>query len=310
MTTTKAATKATKATAKSSKSVYEMVTDRIIQELEQGTIPWEKPWSGGFDGAFNRMSKRPYSLINQCMLKHTGEYASFKQWGELGGKIKKGEKAEFVVFWKILPVKEKDEKTGEEETKMIPLLKYYNVFHISQVEGVEPLEKEDREDIKNNPVEEAENVISDYLKRSGVKMERILSNRAFYRPFSDEVVIPHLDQFKEVSEAYSTYFHELTHSTGHKTRLDRFGNNPADNMFGSESYSKEELVAEMGSAFILNHLGIESKKSFRNSSAYIQGWLKALKNDTRLITSAASKAEKAVKLILDIKDEEKETAEN
>lgn len=294
---------------KASKSVYEMVTDRIISELENGTIPWEKPWSGGFDGAFNRISKRPYSLINQCMLKHTGEYASFKQWGELGGKVKKGEKAEFVVFWKILPVKEKDEKTGEESTKMIPLLRYYNVFHISQVEGVEPLAKEDRENVRNNPVEEAENVIADYLGRSGVKMERTLSNRAFYRPFSDEVVVPKLEQFKEVAEAYSTYFHELTHSTGHKSRFDRFGSNPAENMFGSESYSKEELVAEMGSAFILNYLGIESKKSFRNSSAYIQGWLKALKNDTRMITSAASKAEKAVKLILNIKEEAKETEE-
>ena len=151
-------------TKKSSKSVYEMVTSRIIEELENGIIPWEKPWSGGFDGAFNRVSKRQYSLINQCMLKHTGEYATFKQWTELGGKIKKGSKSEFVVFWKICPIKDENKDTGEEETKNIPVLRYFNVFHISDVEGVEPLSKKDRKVI--NPIDEAETIINDYLKEN------------------------------------------------------------------------------------------------------------------------------------------------
>lgn len=289
------------------KSVYEMVTEKIISELENGIIPWEKPWSGGFNGAFNRVSKKQYSLINQCMLRHNGEYATFKQWQELGGRIKKGAKSEFVVFWKIYPVTEKDDK-GNETKKNVPILRYYNVFHISDVEGVEPLANEERKTI--DPVEEAENIISDYLTRSGVRMERVLSNKAYYAPYSDSVTVPKLEQFKEVSEAYSTYFHELTHSTGHKNRLDRFPKDISENLFGSESYSKEELVAEMGAAMILSYLGIESKKSFRNSTAYIQGWLKALKNDVRLITSASSKAEKAVKLILNEKEDSKGNEED
>lgn len=314
----------TKTTVTTNKfSVYEKVTNRIIQELEKGIIPWEKPWSGGFDGAFNRFSGNTYSLINQCLLNHTGEYGSYLQWKQLAekmhpekvkanewpGGVKKGAEKEFVVFWKITKKKETDPKTGEEVEKTIPVLRYFEVFHISQVqiEGLEPLTKEERKAL--NPVEEAEDIISNYLTRSGVKMTRELSNKAYYAPYSDSVVVPLLNQFKEVGEAYSTYFHELTHSTGHKTRLDRFGSNPADNLFGSESYSKEELVAEMGSAFILNYLGIETDHSFRNSSAYIQGWLKALKNDTRLITSASSKAEKAVKLILNLTDEAKDEEE-
>lgn len=120
-------------------NVYEMVTARIIAELEKGNIPWEKPWTGVRSGAYNRISKKPYSIINQMLLQHTGEYATFKQWTDLGGHIRKGEKSEFVVFWKILEKEETNEDTGEKEVRKIPMLRYYNVFHISQVDGVEPL---------------------------------------------------------------------------------------------------------------------------------------------------------------------------
>ena len=279
-------------------SVYQMVTDKIIKQLEEGTIPWEKPWtgmSGALGGAFNRKTKKAYSFINQCMLLHDGEYASFKQWQEMGGKIKKGEHGEFVVFWKILPVKETDPDTGKVVTKNIPMLRYYNVFHISQVEGVEPLAKEELKHV--DPVAEAEELITAYTTRENMKFTRTASNRAYYSPMMDYVSVPLLEQFPKVEEAYSTYFHELTHSTGHKRRLDRFPDNMADAMFGSESYSKEELVAEMGAAMILNRLGIETVKSSRNNAAYIQSWLKVLKGDVRFVTSAASKAEKAVKFI-------------
>lgn len=127
-------------------NVYEMVTERIIAELEKGVIPWEKPWTGVRSGAYNRVSKRPYSLLNQMLLKHTGEYATYKQWQDLGGQVKKGEKSEIVVFWKIFEAEETNKDTGEKETKKIPLLRYYNVFHISQVEGVEPLAPDTRAD--------------------------------------------------------------------------------------------------------------------------------------------------------------------
>ncbi len=124
-----------------SKSIYEMVTDRIINQLEQGVIPWQKPWTGVRSGAYNRISKKSYSLLNQMLLQHDGEYATFKQWQDLGGHVRKGEKSEIVTFWKIQPVEEEQED-GTKVVKQIPLLRYFNVFHISQVNGVEPLPKE------------------------------------------------------------------------------------------------------------------------------------------------------------------------
>ena len=293
--------------SKEKKSVYAMVTDKIISQLENGIIPWEKPWTGVAGGAFNRKSKRPYSFINQCMLAHDGEYASFKQWKELGGHVKKGEHGEFVVFWKILPVKETDPDTGKTITKHIPMLRYYNVFHISQVEGVEPLKTEELH--HTDPIKEAEELIDSYTKRENIRFTRSKSDRAFYSPSGDYVSVPLLEQFPKVEEAYSTYFHELTHSTGHKSRLDRFPKDITEAMFGSESYSKEELVAEMGAAMILNRLGIETTKSSRNNAAYIQSWLQVLKGDVRFVTSAASKAEKAVRLIYNEQANEKEESE-
>ena len=276
------------------KNVYDMVTERIIAELEKGSIPWEKPWTGVRSGAYNRVSKKAYSLLNQMLLKHTGEYATFKQWTDLGGHIKKGEKSEMVVFWKIFEKEETNSDTGEKEVQKIPMLRYYNVFHISQVEGVEPLAIPFR-DVE--PIEEADKVIADYVARENIEFTECASNEAYYSPSRDCVVVPMKEQYKLINEYYSTTFHELTHSTGHKNRLDRLksGQNAA---FGSENYSKEELVAEIGSASIMNLLGIETKKTFRNSAAYIQNWLQVLKNDSKFIVSAAGRAEKAVNYIM------------
>lgn len=276
------------------KNVYDLVTERIIAELEKGIIPWEKPWTGVRSGAYNRVSKKAYSLLNQMLLKHTGEYATFKQWTDLGGHIKKGEKSEMVVFWKIFEKEEINSDTGEKEVQKIPMLRYYNVFHISQVEGVEPLAIPFR-DVE--PIEEADKVIADYVARENIEFTECASNEAYYSPSRDCVVVPMKEQYKLINEYYSTTFHELTHSTGHKSRLDRLksGQNAA---FGSENYSKEELVAEIGSASIMNLLRIETKKTFRNSAAYIQNWLQVLKNDSKFIVSAAGRAEKAVNYIM------------
>lgn len=274
-------------------NVYQLVTDRIIAELENGTIPWQKPWTGVRGGAFNRISKKPYSLLNQMLLRRRGEYASFKQWKELGGHVKKGAKSEMVVFWKILPV-EKEDKDGKKVKKTVPLLRYYNVFHISQVEGVEPLEQPEN-DVE--PVREAEDIISDYVSREKVGFEEAVGDEAFYSPSSDTVVVPCKGQFMDVNKYYATVFHELVHSTGHKTRLDRFSDGKAA-AFGSDVYSKEELVAEIGSADIMNAAGMETESTFKNNASYIQNWLAVLKNDNKFIVSASAKAEKAVDLIL------------
>ena len=279
-----------------SKSVYELVTDRIIEQLENGIIPWEKPWTGIRSGAFNRVSKKSYSLLNQMLLKHKGEYATFKQWQDLGGKVRKGEKSEIIVFWKVLPIEEEQED-GTKITKQIPFLRYINVFHISQVDGVEPLPKEELNDIE--PIEKAENVLKDYWKRENITVEHIAGNRAYYSPTRDMICLPLFEQFTDANEYYSTAFHESVHSTMKESRCNRAEERKNKLVaFGSEEYSKEELIAELGSANLMNFIGIETKKSFRNSSAYIQNWLSVLRNDIKFIVSASSKAEKAVNFIL------------
>lgn len=184
---------------------------------------------------------------------------------------------------------------GTEEVKNIPILRYYSVFHISQVEGVEPLAAENRKVIE--PIEEAERVFNEYLTREHITLEQEASNEAYYSPIRDMIHLPLREQFKDIAEYYSTAYHEAAHSTGHKLRLNRLTSG-ADAAFGSENYSKEECTAEISSATILNLLGIETNKSFRNSAAYIKSWLSVLKNDNRFIVSAASRAEKAVNYII------------
>lgn len=278
-----------------SQSVYQMITDRFIAELEKGNVLWwTKPWKGVRGGAYNRVSKKPYSLLNQLMLSKQGEYATFKQWSDLGGTIKKGSKSEIVVFWKITPTEEVKED-GTKEVKHIPILRYFNVFHISQVDGVEPLEVAELTELE--PIEEAERIKEEYKSRENITIDEIVTNEAFYSPSRDYIQVPCKEQYTDIAEFYGTLFHEMVHSTGSSKRLDRLDTS-INSRFGSETYSKEELIAEIGSASILNMLGIETPQTFRNSTAYIQSWLKVLRNDNRFIVSACSKAEKAVDYIL------------
>lgn len=277
-------------------NVYELVTNRIIEQLENNIIPWEKPWSGTIDGAFNRVSKKPYSILNQMLLKYDGEYATFKQWQELGGHIRKAEKSEIIVFWKMYPIKEKQDD-GTEIIKTIPLLKYINVFHISQVDGVEPLKQKVTHDIE--PIDKAEKILNDYWNRENITIEHVKGDKAFYSPMFDKIQLPLFKQFKQSEDYYSTAFHESVHSTMKTSRCNRQEDRKGKVVsFASDEYSKEELCAEIGSAQLMNIVGIETTKSFRNSTAYIQSWLKVLRNDNKFIVSASSKAEKAVNYIL------------
>ena len=284
-------------------NIYEEITNRIIEQLENNIIPWHKPWSGISGGAYNRVSKKPYSLLNQMLLKHDGEYATYKQWSNLGGKVRKGEKSEIVVFWKIVQVEE--EKNGKIEKKSIPLLKYINVFHVSQVEGVE---SKNIKPIEHEPIEEAERIKNGYIERENIVIEELTTNEAYYSPMMDYIQVPCKEQFMDIMEFYSTLFHEMVHSTGHRDRLGRLDTGVKLASFGSEEYSKEELIAEIGSAFLMNHIGIETPKTFKNSAAYIQSWLKVLRNDNKFIVSASSKAEKAMKYILGTMEENVTTA--
>ena len=299
--------------------IYAAVTERIIEQMEQGIIPWQKPWISN-SKAISHATGKPYSLLNQLLLGRPGEYLTFKQCQQAGGKVKKGEKASMVVFWKW--IEQEDEETGDSEgaplgatsgediypqprscdakrgsrSKEVPFLRYYNVFHIDQCEGVSAkYTTESAFPDGADTLAAAQDIIYDYLGREGVKLTHEEGDRAFYRPSTDEIVLPIRKQFVSTAEYYSTVFHELTHSTGHPSRLNRL---TRPSFFGTEDYSKEELVAEIGAATLVNHVGLETASSFRNSAAYIQNWLGVLKGDKRFIVSAAGRAEKAVNLIL------------
>lgn len=276
--------------------IYEAVTDRIVQQLEQGVIPWHKPWTGLQSGAISGTTGKPYSLLNQMLLGKPGEWYTWNQMQKLGGKVRKGEKSSMVVFWKQQAIKEEDPATGEKVERMIPMLKYFNVFHIDQTEGIEA-KTIDPETYDPATDEKADAIIADYLQRSGVKLEHRQGDKAFYSPSTDRVVLPLREQFQEMAAYYSTAFHELTHSTGHSSRLNRLTGKA---FFGNEEYSREELVAEIGAAALLAHCGIETDVSLRNSAAYIKSWLNALRNDKRMIVTASGAAAKAFELITGI----------
>lgn len=267
-------------------SVYEIVTERIIKKLEQGTVPWRMPWRSGQTVSWK--TQKPYRGINQ-MLLDPGEYATFKQIEEAGGKVKKGAKSSIIVFWKWLEVE--DEETDEKEK--IPMLRYYRVFEInSQVEGLKSKRK-DQPAFEHDPIQEAEKIIKGYRNGPPISFK---PGKAFYRPSTDEISVPAIIEYQKAEEFYSTLFHEMIHSTGHKSRLNRAGVSNQAAAFGSEVYSKEELVAEMGAAMLCGVTGIENT-TIDNSASYIAGWLRKLKNDSKLVVLAAAQAQKAADYI-------------
>ena len=289
---------------------YQMVTDRICELLEQGFIPWDKPWAMAKTSAWSGCDGHIYSLLNQFMLADpnkkyksweeltadiAGEWVTFKQALDRGGCVRKGETGRKIVFFTMLPEKDED---GNETKRTFPFLKWTTVFKVSQCDGIEQKFHEDADCLYDfNADQTADEIADGYMNREGVKLRKRHGNKAYYTPKTDTVTMPLPEQFADNAEYYSTLFHELTHSTGHEKRLNRISKAAA---FGDEEYSAEELVAEIGSASLLATIGIENARTFRNSAAYIQGWLKALKNDKKLIVSASSKAEKAIKLILGI----------
>lgn len=292
----------------SNQDLYSKITDAIIAELEQGIIPWKKPWTGTVDGPISHATGKPYSFLNQLLLRRPGEYLTFHQVQQEGGRVNKGAKGTTVYFWKLIQ-KDADGNIihnaleylaakNKGDITTIPVLKSFVVFHISDTTGIKPKHGTVIKDAGLKPDAKAEAILTDYLTREHIKFTASLSNKAYYSPSFDEIQVPAMKQFAALSEYYSTAFHETVHSTGHPSRLHRFETGSATAAFGTATYSKEELVAEIGSAFLCNRTGLETPASFKNSAAYIRGYLEALKNDKSLIVSAASKAEKAVKLIL------------
>ena len=276
-----------------STKVYQVITNQIIELLESGVIPWEKPWTG-VDHK-NMVSKKPYRGLNPFMLQASairGEYQSnywlsYNQAKGKGGQVRKGEKSTLVIFWKWFG--KKDEETGE-VTDRFPMLRYYRVFNVDQVDWPEgyTVPVDELPDCFE-PIANCEALLANMPHKPKVNTG---DANAYYSPRDDEVTMPIEAAFKSTEAWYSVLFHELVHSTGHPRRLGRFETDSGVGSFGSESYSKEELVAEMGAAMLCGVCGIETT-TINNHAAYIKSWVAKLKDDNKMIVQAASQAQKA-----------------
>lgn len=290
-------------TQSSRPDIYQDVTDKIISLLEQGTMPWRKPWSSASGGApKNLVSNKAYSGINWFMLGCQGYEApywlTFKQAKERGGHVRKGEKGSIAIFWKAWQ-KEGQDKDGNDATFTFPVLRHYTVFNVEQCENVDYPKEPIPEWPENERINRAENIQLCMPRRPHVVCR---GGQACYNHADDTVMVPQITRFEKTEEYYSALFHELAHSTGHESRLARDGITNT-HFFGDELYSKEELIAEMTSAFLCAHCGIDAA-TIENSAAYIQGWIKALKGDKKLAINAAAAAQKAANYILNVQPQE------
>jgi|TARA_R110000824_G_C15195934_1_gene675263 antirestriction protein ArdC len=274
-------------------SVYDIVTEKICAELERGVVPWQKPWVGGDQAPANLISKRAYTGINPLLLSLSGYsspyWLTYKQAAELGGTVRKGEKSSLVVFYAKLQSKTRTLENGDPDT--FAMLRYYNLFNVTQCDGIEGhIPAVPTRTIE--PLDAAEAILEGYADKPAIDDH---VSAAWYRPSLDLIGIPPRDTFTSADGYYSTLFHECIHSTGHVSRLDRQAVTGGKANHGSETYSREELIAELGAAFLCADAGIEN--TIPQSAAYCASWLKALKGDSKLIISAASGASKAARYI-------------
>lgn len=287
-------------TSTTRKDVEDEVTSKVLDALEKGTVPWHKPWRSAGLLPTSATTGKPYRGINTWLLSLSAFEAGFespywltyRQGREFGGHVRKGEHGTLVVFWKRLEVKDPETDEG---TKVIPLLRSYWVFNLDQCDDVimpprftfeeyEPLE----------PGEALEAVLAGYVDGPTIRHRK--GDRAYYTPSTDEVTLPAMDQWPDEAAYSSTLFHELAHSTGHPSRLDRFERNGEPKHFGSERYAREELVAEMGACLVAGTTGTDYRVD--QSAAYVASWLRALKDDKSLVIKAAQQAQRAVDRIL------------
>lgn len=268
-------------------NAYETITEKIIAALEAGTAPWRMPWTHA--GAARSIDGRTYRGINQFLLQlapfETPVYLTYRKAETLGGHVRKGEKGMPVVFWKTF------ENEEAEKARRGVLLRYYHVFNVAQVEGIPEEKLPEVVSYAHDPIPEARAIVE--AMPNAPKIEK--GPRACYSPSLDCVTVPSLTRFERAEEYYSTLFHELAHSTGHKTRLDRKGIETVA-PYGSPDYSREELVAEMTAAFLCGACGI-APATLDNSAAYLAGWIKVLKADSKAAIIAAAQAQKAADYI-------------
>ena len=287
-------------------SPYGKITEQMLKMLDEGTAPWRKTWSGSSLRPISLSTKKPYRGVNQLMLWFTAEergygspyWGTYRQIGEMGGQVRKGEKSTTVVLWG--DAVSKTEVDADGNPKKFVFMKGFNVFNAEQADWEEGKRPEVPEAAARTEVEtiaEAEAIVQRYLADNGPSLS-FGGDRAYYRPASDAVQMPERDDFEGAGEYYLTLFHELGHSTGHKSRLDREGITDMV-AFGDPVYSREELVAEFTAAFLAGQVGTLGA-TVENSAAYIAGWRKALTDDPKAVVWAAGRAQKAADLILGV----------
>jgi antirestriction protein ArdC len=272
----------------------EIITGKIIEALNRGIIPWKQPWETlevmSVDG-------RPYRGVNRILLSWAGysdpRFITYRRCAEMGGNVRKGEKGFPVVLWnsRKVDVTEKDKQGNKiTVTKQVPFMRYYYVFNVEQCDGLaDKLKPLERKSIDFRPIDAARRIVDGFVNKPTIRHG---GSGAYYSPMTDTVQMPNPEAFHSAEHYYATEFHELIHSTGHTDRLNR--------EFSAyvEAYSKEELVAEIGSAFLCAEAHIDSSELGENTVAYIQSWIQALRNDHNMVIQAAGKAQKAADFIM------------
>lgn len=285
-----------------SRDLYQEVTDKIVASLEQGVAPWVRPWNSAehFGGMpYNAISGKRYRGVNVALLYApqypTAAWMTFKQASDVGAHVRKGERGSLIVFYKPFAVKDRNatpDAAGNQPERVIPLLRAFTVFNVAQIDGL-PEKYQPKADERTHAerIETAESVMAQAALVHG-------GDRAFYSIERDQITLPQVGQFESVAAYYATALHELTHWTGHRSRLAReYGKR-----FGDTAYAREELVAEMGAAFLCSHCGIEGRLQH---AAYIASWLDVLKADKRAVLIASAAAQKAADFALGITFEER-----
>ena len=281
-----------------------MITDAIVKRLEEGTSPWRRPWTTACDITRPlRACGKPYRGINViwlwCVAEQRGfsmpTWMTYRQAVELGGQVRKGEKSTIAVFYRSYGKTEQDPATGEDRQSQRRVMKTYNVFNVGQIDGLP-----DRFVLPPTPRERPDELhraeIDAFIAASGAT---IISGgaRACYVPSLDVIHMPHWQDFESYAQYGAVAAHELSHWTGHSSRLDR----KLSNGFGSEDYAREELLAEISSALLGAELGLPVTH-LDNHASYIASWIKILKGDDKALLSAAAKAEAASTYLLTLAD--------
>lgn len=277
-------------------NIYEIITNSLIERVETmiangETANWLCPWQrSGLPKSY--ITEKTYSGINLWLLE-SGYFLTWNQYLDIKKKIpevqlKKGSKSHICVYFNFNEIE--DEETGE--TKKVPFLKYYRLFNADDFENLPPKEK--LVEYEHGDDKDISEFISAYSENANVRVTVKKSNRAYYSPLFDEIVLPKESQFKVFDDFVSTTCHEIIHSTGHKTRLDRL----KENFKEDESYSKEELVAQMGSSLLCYLLGYENTDTTNNDINYIRGWLSHLKDNVKELVSAGALAQRAVDYVM------------